>query len=305
MARTETISAAFPWEKRTAAVFGSGMTYVDEGSGPIVLFLHGNPTSSYLWRNIFPYLLPDHRVIVPDLIGMGDSQKPDLDYTFLDHARYLEAFIEQLKLRDVVLVVHDWGSALGMRYARLNSQNVRAFCFMEAIIPPLLPAAAFDDLGEKTGKLFRDIRTPGKGEKMVLDQNFFVEVMFAKLGVVRPMKEDEMDAYRSPFPTPSSRKPTLVWPRQIPIGGQPHEVVAEIEKNADWLFSSPIPKLLFHVEPGALIPPEAVHELRKKVPYLVTVNLGRGAHFLQEDHPHEIGRVISSWMENSVEHVTS
>lgn len=161
------ISAEFPYTKKIVDVNGSRMAYVDAGEGPVVLFLHGNPTSSYLWRNILPYAQNNHRVIAPDLIGTGDSDKPDIGYTFVEHDAYLEAFIDALDLKNITLVVHDWGSGLGMYYARRHEDNARAIAFMEAIIPPALPAPSLEAMGEQSAEVFGNLRTPGVGENMV------------------------------------------------------------------------------------------------------------------------------------------
>ena len=291
------ISAAFPFQKQTVEVNGSTMAYVDEGEGPVVLFLHGNPTSSYLWRNIIPYVSDNHRVIAVDLIGMGDSGRPDIDYTFLDQAAYLDAFIRKLGLRDVTLVVHDWGAALGMRYARLNPDNVRGLAFMEAIIPPAFPAESYEAMGEPAGPMFQQLRTPGVGEEMVLQNNFFVEVILPQFGVVRPLTEEEMAAYRRPFPTPESRRATLAWPREIPIGGEPAAATAEVVANGEWLYSSPLPKLYFYATPGAVNPAPVTQYVIANTSNLQSVDIGAGAHFLQEDNPHTIGRSLSDWVD--------
>ena len=293
---TAPISAAFPFKKRFVDVKGARMAYVDEGEGPVVLFIHGNPTSSYLWRNIIPYVSDNHRAVAVDLIGMGDSAKPDIDYRFETHAAYLDAFIETLELKDVTLVIHDWGSALGMRYARLNPGKVRALAFMEAIVPPGMPAPNYEAMGQ-AGEVFRQMRTPGVGEEMVLQNNFFVEVILPDIGVVRTLSDEEMAEYRRPFPTPESRKPTLVWPRQIPIGGEPADTTAAVLANGEWLMASDLPKLYFASAPGALNPPPVAEFFKANLKNLTAVDLGPGAHFLQEDHPHAIGRALSDWLD--------
>lgn len=290
------VSAKFPFEKKKVEILGSEMAYVDTGTGPVVLFLHGNPTSSYLWRNIIPYVSDDHRAIAVDLIGMGDSGKPDIGYTFSDHANYLDAFIKKLDLKDITLVIHDWGSVLGMRYARLNPDNVKAISFMEAGIPPALPAPSLEAMGPQNEQLFGALRTPGQGEKMVLENNFFVEEVLGKIAVVTPLRKEILDNYRAPFPTPQSRKPTLVWPREIPIGGVPADTAEVIMKNGDWLYSSDIPKLMFSVEPGALMPPPVVEYVKANTSNLSSVALGKGVHFIQEDHPDAIGEALSNWL---------
>jgi haloalkane dehalogenase len=296
-AETPAISAEFPYAKKTVGVLGSTMAYVDEGSGPVVLFLHGNPTSSYLWRNILPYAVDNHRVIAVDLIGMGDSGKPAIGYTFAEQAAYLDAFIAELGLTEITLVVHDWGSALGMRYARLNEGNVTGLAFMEAIIPPAFPAAAYEALGPEYSELMRNLRTEGIGEAMVLEQNFFIEKVLFEYGVMRPLTEVERDAYRAPFPSPESRLPTLVWPRQLPIGGSPSDTVAEITANGAWLAETDLPKILFYAEPGAILPPQVAEMLKAQLKNIETVFVGPGLHFLQEDRPHEIGAALSDWLD--------
>jgi haloalkane dehalogenase len=240
--------AEMPYVKRTIEVLSSTMAYVDEGDGPVVLFLHGNPTSSYLWRNIIPYVTDGYRAIAPDLIGMGDSSKPDIGYTFAEHAAYLDALIDALELKDITLVIHDWGSILGMRYARLNEANVRGVAFMEAGIPPALPAPSYEAMGPQNAQLFETLRSP-MGEELVLNQNFFVEEVLGKLGVATPLSEAVMENYRAPFRTPESRLPTLVWPRQIPIAGEPADTAQVVNENGDWLYSTSIPKLMLHVAP--------------------------------------------------------
>ena len=290
------ISSEFPFEKKFVEVNGSKMAYVDEGKGPVVLFLHGNPTSSYLWRNIIPYVTDGHRAIAVDLIGMGDSGKPDINYSFADHAAYLDSFIEALELTDITLVIHDWGSALGMRYARLNEANVRGLVFMEAIVPPVFPAPSYETLGPESSELFTMLRTPGIGEELVLEQNFFVEKILPEFGVQRPLTETEMAAYRAPYPTPESRKPTLQWPREIPIAGEPPETVVAIEANGEWLTTTDIPKLFFYAEPGAITPAPAVEFLKANVKNMETVFVGPGLHFIQEDNPHGIGEGLAAWL---------
>ena len=290
------ISSEFPFEKKFIEVNGSKMAYVDEGEGPVVLFLHGNPTSSYLWRNIIPYVTDDHRAIAVDLIGMGDSGKPEIDYSFADHAAYLDRFIEALNLTDITLVIHDWGSALGMRYARLNEANVRGLVFMEAVIPPVFPVRDYEALGPEIGELFKNLRTPNIGEELVLQQNFFVETILPELGILRDLTEAEMAAYRAPYPTPESRKPTLRWPREIPIGGEPAETFAIVEMNGEWLMMTEMPKLFFYAEPGVLNPAPAVEYIQANLKNIETVFIGPGLHYIQEDNPHGIGEGLAAWL---------
>jgi len=290
------ISADFPFEKKTMAVLNSTMAYVDEGEGPVMVFLHGNPTSSYLWRNIIPFALEaGYRAIAPDLIGMGDSGKPDIGYTFDEHAAYLDALMAALDLKDITLVIHDWGSALGMRYARLNPDKVKAMAFMEAIMPPAFPAASYAAMGG-IGDLFKSFRTEGEGEDMILTNNFFVETLLPKMGVARGLTEAEMVHYRAPYPTPQSRLPTLQWPRELPIAGEPKAAHDAIIANGQWLTSSDIPKLYFYATPGAINPEPVVDWVINNVPNLETRFLGTGTHYVQEDHPALIGTGIVDWL---------
>ena len=291
------ISPDMPFEKRRSAVRGSEMAYVDAGSGPPLVFLHGNPTSSYLWRNVVPHVIEaGYRAVAPDLIGMGDSAKPEIGYTYAEHAAYLFELLTALELRDATLVVHDWGSVLGMHYARENPREVRALAYLEAIVPPGMPVPSLEAMPEPMRGLFTALRTPGEGETMVLENNAFVEEVLPEFGVARRLGEAEMAAYRAPYPTPASRVPTLVWPRQIPIGGEPADVVEVVRANGEWLGSSDIPKLLFWATPGALMPEAAVRWHVANVPNLETRFLGAGLHFLQEDHPHLIGRGLADWL---------
>ena len=302
-AQSFTPAVDMPYEKKYVEVNGSNMAYVDEGEGPVVLFLHGNPTSSYLWRNIIPFVLDNipavtsqYRAIAPDLIGMGDSDKPDIGYTFAEHADYLDGFIAALGLEDITLVIHDWGSVLGMRYARMNEENVKAVAFMEAGIPPALPAPSLEAMGEPSSQLFGMLRSPA-GEEAVLQGNFFVEEVLGKMAVATPLTQEVLDNYRAPFPTPESRLPTLVWPRQVPIGGEPADTAAVITANGEWLYSTDIPKLMFHVAPGALMPPPVVEFVKANASNLEDVFLGPGVHFVQEDHPEAIGRALRDWID--------
>ncbi len=281
----EAISADFPYQAHYVEVLGSRMHYVDEGEGDVVLFIHGNPTSSYLWRNIIPYVAGSHRAIAVDLIGMGKSDKPDIDYTFFDHARYVDAFIQTLNLTDVTLVLHDWGSGLGFHYASRYPDNVKALAFMEAIYRER----------ESMGELFTRFRTPGIGEELLLNQNLFVEQILPG-SVVRGLTEVEMEHYRAPFSTPASRKPVLQWPRQLPLAGEPAYVIAAVNAYQQWLTETPLPKLLLAATPGALITQTDVVWLQDNLSELAVVNIGAGRHFVQEDNPHAIGKALSAWL---------
>lgn len=276
------------------AVFDSTMSYVEAGaSGPTVLFLHGNPTSSHIWRNIIPHVAPFGRCIAPDLIGYGQSGKPDIDYRFFDHVRYLDAFLEALDIKDVVLVAQDWGTALAFHLAARRPQRILGLAFMEFI----RPFERWEDFHQRpqAREMFKALRTPGVGEKLVLEDNVFVEKVLPA-SVLRTMSDDEMAGYRAPFPTPQSRKPVLRLPRELPIEGQPADVAAISEHDHRALRLSTYPKLLFAGDPGALIAPQAAREFAAVLKNCRFINLGPGAHYLQEDHADAIGGAIAGWL---------
>ena len=282
--------------KRFVRVHGSRMAFVDEGEGPVVVLLHGNPTSSYLWRNVIPALAASHRVIAPDLIGMGDSDEPDIDYALEDHCRHVDGFLDALDAPTLTLVGHDWGATLAMRHARLNPERVVALALMEAHVPPGMPAPGYEAMGGGAG-FFREVRAAGSGERLVLEDNVFVETVLPEHGVLRALGEAEMDAYRAPFPTPASRRPILQWARQIPIGGEPARSVEIVSRNNAWLLTSPVPKLLLHAVPGALITEDVVEHLRGAAAVLEIECIGAGTHFVQEDRPEAIGRALAGWLD--------
>ena len=283
-----TISADFPFKSHYVEVLGSKMHYVDEGEGDPILFLHGNPTSSYLWRNVIPHLKGSGRLIAPDLIGMGKSDKPDISYRFEDHARYLDEFIKKLGLKNITLVIHDWGSGLGFHYAVRHPDNVVGIAFMEALVP-------FPAQFERTPTgLFAMLRDPVKGPEMVIEKNAFVE-MILPMAVMRKLTEEEMTAYRAPFLTKESRKVELVWPLEIPYKDGPADVTKLMKEYIAWFESSKIPKLLIYGDPGAIISPKNVEGMIERFPNLETHFVGVASHFLQEDHPHKVGRAIWDW----------
>jgi len=288
------ISPAFPFESRFVTVHGSRMHYVEQGAGDPILFLHGNPTSSYLWRNVIPHLSPLGRCVAPDLIGMGKSDKPDIEYRFFDHSRYVDGFIEALGLRNITLVIHDWGSALGFYYAMRHESNVKGIAFMEAIVRPL----SWDEWPEQARQVFQGFRTPGVGEQMILEQNMFVEAVLPG-AILRKLSDEEMARYREPFPDPASRKPVWRWPNEIPIDGQPEDVVQAAQAYSDWLKKTPLPKLLLYAQPGAIMR-NLVGWCQESFPNLKSVDIGPGVHFLQEDHPHEIGEAVAEWCRTEV-----
>lgn len=292
MPAVKEISAAFPFESRFVDVKGSKIHYVEEGSGDPVLFLHGNPTSSYLWRNIIPYVSRTRRAIAMDLIGMGKSEKPDIEYRFFDHYEYVEGFIKALGLEDVSFVIHDWGSSLALHYARQNEGNVKAIAMMELI---LAPVPTWEDFPPDFVETFKAFRTPDMGWGMIVDQHMFVEAILPA-AIVRDLSDEEMNRYREPYVQTASRKPLWRWPNELPIAGEPADVVDAIATYNGWLQETEIPKLLFHATPGAIMPPEMVQWCAANLKNLETVDLGSGIHFLQEDHPHEIGQGLADWL---------
>jgi len=289
------ISAAFPFQSKYITVNGSRMHYVDEGKGDPVIFIHGNPTSSYLWRNIIPYVTDQHRVIAIDLIGMGQSAKPDINYTFSEHYQYVESFIKQLGLRNVTLVIHDWGAAIGFEYARRHSKNIKAIAFMEGVLPPTFPQSSYEAMGKDMGGLFKMLRDPVKGKHMVIDNNGFVEKLLPAF-TNRTIGETEMAVYRAPYKQKASRKPTLVWPLEVPIGGQPADTTFTMKSIEKFMAQTELPILMLYASPGAVLPPSVVPWYKKTIKNLETVYIGQGLHFIQEDQPDAIGRALNDWL---------
>jgi haloalkane dehalogenase len=285
--------------KRYTQVLGRRMAYVEQGSGAPIVFLHGNPTSSFLWRSVLPELSSLGRCIAPDLIGMGDSEKLPADdparYTFVRHREFLDALLDALGVTgEVTLVVHDWGSALGFDWARRHPDRVRGIVYMEAIVAPYADWDAWPDAARP---MFQSLRSPD-GEQLILERNMFVERILPG-SVLRALSEDELDEYRRPFAAPGEdRLPTLVWPRQIPIGGEPPEVVDVCAAYADWLAHTPgLPKLFVNAEPGAILT-GAQREFCRTWPDQTEITVS-GVHFVQEDSGKEIGSAIAGWLSGS------
>jgi haloalkane dehalogenase len=281
-------------EKKFADVHGRRMAYIDAGTGPAIVFQHGNPTSSYLWRNVMPHCEGLGRLVACDLIGMGDSDKlspsgPDR-YGYAEQRKYLWALWDQLSLGDrVVLVLHDWGSALGFEWARRNPARVAGLVYMEAIVAPLTWA----DWPERARGAFQGFRSPG-GEDMILAKNMFVERILPG-SILRKLADAEMAEYRRPFASPGEdRRPTLSWPRQIPIEGEPAEVVKVVEDYAAWLAASHVPKLFVDADPGSILVGRQ-RELCRRWPNQTEVGVA-GLHFVQEDSPEEIGRAVADFV---------
>ncbi|MEM8697069.1 MAG: haloalkane dehalogenase [Pseudomonadota bacterium] len=289
------MTASFRDRKKFRTVYGKQMAYVDEGEGDPIVFLHGNPTSSYLWRNVMPYLAGRGRRIAPDLIGMGDSDKLDNSgpdsYTFAEQRKYLFGLLDQLGVREnVILVIHDWGSGLGFHWAHQNPEAVKGIAFMEAFVAPI---PSFDSLSKDFAEGLKDVRSPA-GEDMVLENNMFVEGMLPS-AILRPLSGEEMNEYRRPFLNAGEdRRPTLTWPRQIPVAGEPEDVAEIVGSYGAWLAGTQIPKLFINAEPGTLIT-GAFRDMVRSWPNLSEVTVA-GAHFIQEDSPDEIGKAIADWI---------
>lgn len=282
------------YEKSYKSIQGRDMAYVETGAGDPIVFLHGNPTSSYLWRNVMPHLEGRGRLIAPDLIGMGDSQKlaasgPD-SYTFAEHRTYLFVLLDALGVREsVTLVLHDWGSGLGFHWAQQNPDAVKGIAFMEAIVAPIPNWESFPEGARETFQGFRS----AAGEEMILQGNAFVEGMLPGT-ILRSLSDAEMAEYRRPFLNAGEdRRPTLTWPRQIPIGREPADVAEIVSTYGAWLAATDVPKLFVNAEPGALIA-GPVRDLVRSWPHLTEVTV-KGVHFIQEDSPHEIGAAIADW----------
>ncbi len=276
-------------------VLQSHMAYREAGrkDAPTALFLHGNPTSSYIWRNVLPLVADVASCIAPDLIGFGQSGKPDIAYRFEDHARYLDAFIEKMGIDSAYLVAQDWGTALAFHLAARRPKLVRGLVFMEFTRPIPTWEEFLRDTTER--EIFRKFRTPGEGEQLILEQNAFVELVLPG-ATVRPLTDEEMAVYRAPFPDPKSRYPTWRFPNELPIAGQPSDVYAAMEQAHAALAASTYPKLLFAGDPGALVAPDVARTFAASLRDCRFVLLGEGKHYLQEDHPEAIGRGVAAFI---------
>lgn len=277
------------------SVLGSTMAYREarQPSVPLALFLHGNPTSSYIWRNIIPQVAPVAHCVAPDLIGFGQSGKPDIEYRFEDHVRYLDGFIAASGIASAYLVAQDWGTALAFHLAARRPDFVRGLAFMEFI----RPMPIWDDFHQVPAarETFQKFRTRGEGEKLILEANAFVERVLPG-SVKRKLSDEEMAVYRAPFPTPQSRLPVWRLPNELPIAGEPPDVYSALEHAHATLRASEYPKLLFVGDPGALISPAFAKAFAAGLKNCCLVHLGAGAHYLQEDHPETIGHSVASWI---------
>lgn len=290
------IPTAERYQKKSINVNGRQMAYIEEGRGDPIVFLHGNPTSSYLWRNIIPHLVNQGRCIAPDLIGMGESEKLDApdasSYRFVEHREYLDAFLQAVGVTEnAIFVIHDWGSALGFDWANRHRDAMQGIAYMEAIVKSM----SWDEWPKAATGIFQGFRSEA-GEEMVLEKNVFVERVLPG-SVLRGLTEAEMSVYRRPFhEAGESRRPTLTWPRQIPLGGEPEDVVAIVDDYAEWLKTSDLAKLLVVAEPGSILVGKQL-EFCRSWPNQTETTVA-GSHFIQEDSPDEIGAAISGFVKN-------
>jgi haloalkane dehalogenase len=289
------ISPTMNYSKKTIEVNGRKMTYIDEGEGDPIVFLHGNPTSSYLWRNVMPHLESLGRVIAPDLIGMGDSEKlPASDgperYSFQVHYEHLSALLEAVgATENVTLVIHDWGSGLGFHWASQHRAAVKGIAYMEALVMPI----EWDDWAESSRGIFKGFRSE-KGEDMVLNRNMFIEAVLPS-AILRKLGDAEMNEYRRPFSSSEDRQPTLNWPRAIPIGGSPADVAEIMHNYGKWLADdATLPKLFINAEPGTVLIGRQ-REFCRSWPNQTEITV-KGLHFIQEDSPDEIGQAVAAWL---------
>jgi haloalkane dehalogenase len=283
-----------PLSKSFLTVDGRRMAFHEAGEGEAIVLLHGNPTSSYLWRDVVPHLSGQGRCIVPDLIGQGDSEKLDdpgpASYTFVEHRRYLDGLLEQLELgSQITLVVHDWGSALGFDWANRHRDRVAGIAYMEAIVRPI----SWDEWPETARGIFQAMRSAA-GEEMILEKNLFVEAILPA-SIIRELSGDEMAEYRRPFAEPGEdRRPTLSWPRQIPVDGEPADVTEIVHSYGRWLAGSDLPKLFINADPGSILTGPQ-REFCRSWPNQTEVTVP-GLHFIQEDSPEQIGEAVSRWL---------
>jgi len=286
------ISSDFPYKKKSIKVLNSHISYIDEGAGQTVLMLHGNPTSSYIWRNIIPYITPHSRAVAIDLIGMGDSGKPNIDYRFNDHALYLKGFIEALDLKDVIIVAQDWGSALGLNYAMQHQDNIKGIVLLEAMLKPF----ELEDFRPKFRALLGDFRHPVKGKQLLIEDNQFITKVLPGQ-TQRILSAVEHNTYAKHYVKKESRIPIWRWPVELPIAGYPQDNHLMMETYSDKLIASKHPKLLFYASPGALMPADKVSWAKAKLSNVTYVDLGKGIHHLQEENPHAIGGGLSTWLQ--------
>ena len=281
------------WNKKYIDVSGKQIAYVEMGEGDPIIFQHGNPTSSYLWRNILPQLQSLGRCIAMDLIGMGDSEKlkdaGSMTYSYATHKKYFDGFLDELGINNnTTLIIHDWGSALGFDWAHNNPKKVKAICYMEGIVQSM----KWEDWNEDARGIFQGFRSPA-GEEMIIEKNLFIEAVLPG-SILRKLSDEEMNEYRRPFKDKKSRQPTLDWPRQIPLENEPQEICKIVDSYSQWMAKNDLPKLYINAEPGAILIGKQREFCRTwKNQKEVTV---KGSHFIQEDSPNEIGSAIFDWL---------
>ncbi len=291
------ISDRFPFQSKYVEIFNTSIHYIDEytvdKTGPVFLFLHGNPTSSYLWRNIIPYTAPLGRSIAIDLVGFGKSGKPDIDYTYQDHIKYVNGFIETLRLKNIVLVIHDWGGAIGFNYAINNPENIKGIVFMETFCRPM----QWSRLDFLTRWIFKQFRKPKTGQKWNGRYNAFIRFIIP-MSIVRKLSKTEMQIYQQPFATIASRKPIVIFPQELPFEEDNTINKKVVSAYYKWLQENDIPKLLLYAEPGLQIQTKEVELYKKVFKNLTATFIGKGKHYIQEDQPYKIGEAIKQWYLN-------
>jgi haloalkane dehalogenase len=279
---------------KEVTVRGTPLHYLDAGVGDPVLFIHGNPTSSVLWRNVIgPVARSGRRCLALDLVGMGQSGKPDIEYRLSDHIAYVDGFVQALALTDLTMVGHDWGAVIALDHARRFPGRVKGVAFLEGHIHPI---DHWGDLDEGGREMFRRLRSPGLGEQLVIEENFFIETVLPA-GMLRIPSEEEMEVYRAPYREPASRQPILRWIREIPIEGSPADVIDVVEANQGVIADPAMPTLLLHATPGAVITEPEVAWCRDHGAALTVIDIGPGTHFLPEDRPEQIAANLCRWLD--------
>lgn len=285
------ISAECNYKSKYANILGSKIHYIEEGVGDPVLFIHGMPTSSYLWRNIIPYLSDKARCIAPDLIGMGKSEKPDIDYRIFDHIKYIENFIEELKLDKITLVLHGWGSVVGLDIASRHPEKIKAIAMYES---HMQPATDWNMLSLPVQQFASVLNRQGASYRAIVKQNYLIDKLLPS-GVIRNLTEEELTAYRAPYPTPETRKPLWQYILDLPLGNGPDDVITLIDHYSQWLKKTKVPKLLFYAIPGFITTIESVQWARDNLQNLTLEPLDNALHFAQESNPQGFGEKLRKW----------
>ncbi|VVC77162.1 Haloalkane dehalogenase [Aquicella siphonis] len=288
------ISSEYPFDSKFVTVNGSKIHYIDEGQGDVILFLHGMPSWSYLWRNVIPHLSKNARCIALDLVGCGRSEQPDIEYSIADHIQYVNGFIEKLNLKNIVFVAHSWGSTFALNYAKSHEDNVKAMAFMEPLFSPFATWDEFNPGRPQVVETFKKFRTKDVGWDLIVNQDVFVS-RIGDGGNLRSFTEVERKFYREPFESPRSRLPIWRAPQELPIAGEPVNVVNLIEEYNRWLRRTHLPILLFHVDQGAFISKDKLNWCKDNLKNLTTYDLGKGAYWYIEDYPHTISKELLNW----------